>query len=41
MNNTKKQRKTIKWERLEISQENWRHQGNISCKDGHDKEQKQ
>ena len=26
--------------RLEIVQENWRYQGNISCKDGHNKGQK-
>ena len=35
--NAKKQRKTIEWERL---QENQRYQGNISCKDGHNKGQK-
>ena len=29
-----KERKTIEWERLEISSKNPRHQGNISCKDG-------
>ena len=33
MNSAKKQRKTIEWERLETSQENWRDQGNMSCKD--------
>ena len=33
MNSAKKQRKTIEWERLETSQENWRYQGNMSCKD--------
>ena len=38
--NAKKQRKTIEWERLEISQESKRYQGNISCKDGHNKGQK-
>ena len=36
----KKKRKTIKWERLEISSRNETHQGNISCKDGHSKGQK-
>ena len=35
----KKWRKTTKWERLEIS-ENQRYQGNISCKNGHNKGQK-
>ena len=38
MNNAKKQRKTIEWERLEISSRNWRYKGNISCKDGHVKD---
>ena len=38
--NAKKQRKTIEWERLESSQENQKYQGNISCKDGHNKGQK-
>ena len=38
--NAKKQRKITEWERLEISQENQRYQGNISCKDGLDKGQK-
>ena len=28
--------KTIEWERS--LQENWRYQGNISCKDGHNKD---
>ena len=32
---------TTEWERLEISSENQRHQGNISCKDGLNKGQKQ
>ena len=32
--NAKKQRKTIEWERLEISQENQRYQGSISAKMG-------
>ena len=32
--------KTIEWERLEIFQENLRYQENISCKDGHKKQQK-
>ena len=27
-------------EKIRDSQENWRYQGNISCKDGHDKRQK-
>ena len=32
---------TTEWERLQRSlQENHRHQGNISCKDGYDKGQK-
>ena len=35
-----KQRKTTEWEKLEISSENWRDQGNISCKDRHNKGQK-
>ena len=39
--NAKKQRKTTDWERLESLQENQRYQGNISCKDGLDKGQKQ
>ena len=39
MNNAM-ERQTIEWERLEISSENWRYQGNISCKDGHNKGQK-
>ena len=34
MINAKKQRKTITWERLEISSRNQRCQGKISCKDG-------
>ena len=42
MINAKKQRKTIEWERLQRSlQENQRYQGNISCKDEHNKGQKQ
>ena len=40
MNKAKKQRKTIEWERLEIFQKIWRYQGNISGKNGHNKEQK-
>ena len=36
--NAKKQKKTKEWERLEISQDNQRYQGNISCKDGHNKD---
>ena len=40
--NAKKQRKTIEWGRLKKSlQENWRYKGNISCKNGHNKGQKQ
>ena len=35
-----KQRKTIECERLESLQKNQRYQGNISCKDGHNKGQK-
>ena len=38
--NEHKERKTIEWERLEISSRKLRYQGNISCKDGHDKGQK-
>ena len=38
--NAKKQRKITEWERLEISQENQRYQGNISQEDGLDKGQK-
>ena len=41
--NAKKQREMIEWERLEISSRSlldWRYQGNISCKHGHDKGQK-
>ena len=29
----------IEWERLEISSKSWRHQWNISCKNGHIKGQ--
>ena len=36
MSNEKKWRKTIEWERLEISSRKFEIQGNISCKDGHD-----
>ena len=39
--NAKKQRKIIQWERLETLEENQTYQGNISCKGGHNKEQKQ
>ena len=39
--NEHKERKTIEWERLEISSRKLRYQGNISCKDGHNKGQKQ
>ena len=35
--NAKKQRETIEWERLEISSRKLGYQGNISCKDGHNK----
>ena len=38
MNNTKNKKKTIEWDRLEISSENWRYEGNISCKSGHKKD---
>ena len=38
--NAKKQRKTIEWERLDISSKNQRYQGNISCKHGLNKGQK-
>ena len=40
MNNAKKQRKTIEWEKLEIFSEKLRYQGNISSKHGHNKGQK-
>ena len=40
MNNAKTQRKTIEWERLEISSRKLKYQGNISYKDGLDKGQK-
>ena len=38
--NAKKQRKTIEWERLEISARKVDILRNISCKDGHNKRQK-
>ena len=38
MINAKKQRKTTEWERLEISSRKLEIQGNISCKDGLDKD---
>ena len=38
---TKKQRKTIEWEGLEISSRKLEIPGNSSCKDGHNKGQKQ
>ena len=38
VSNAKKQRKTIEWERLEISSRKFH--GNISCKDGHNTGQK-
>ena len=43
MKNAKKQRKTIEWGRLDIfsKKKKWTYQGNISCKDGHNKGQKQ
>ena len=45
MTNVKKQRKAIGWERQKTlgktRQENWRYQGNISCKDGRNKGKKQ
>ena len=37
----KKQRKTIEWETLEISSRKLKISGNISCKDRHNKGQKQ
>ena len=40
VNNAKKQRKTIEWEGLQRSQENWWYQGNISCKDRYNKGEK-
>ena len=40
MNNAKK-RKPIERERLQILQENLRYQGNITCKEGHNNEQRQ
>ena len=36
--NAKKWRKTTEWERLDISSKNSRYQGNISCKEGLDKD---
>ena len=36
----KKQRKTTEWERPETSSRKLRYQGNILCKDGHNKGQK-
>ena len=40
MNKAKKQRKTLEWERLEVFSKNLEiTQGNISGKNGHDKEQ--
>ena len=38
--NAKKWKKTIEWERLEISSRKLEIPRNISCKDGHNKEQK-
>ena len=38
MNNAKKQRKTIEWERLETLQENWRYQVTFHAKMGTVKE---
>ena len=40
MNSTKRQRKTIEWERLEISSRKLEISRDTSCKDGHDKGQK-
>ena len=41
MNNAKKQRKAIEWERLQISaKKTLEISRDISCKDGHDKGQK-
>ena len=40
MISAKKQRKTIEWERLEISSRKLEIPGKISCKDGLNKEQK-
>ena len=37
----KKKRKKTEWERLKISSRNYRYQGNIPCKDAHNKQQKQ
>ena len=37
MKNAKEQRKTIEWEKLEISSRKLEIQGDISCKDGHNK----
>ena len=39
--NEKKQRKTKEWERLEISSRKLETPRNTSCKDGHNKGQKQ
>ena len=41
MNNEKKERETVEWERPEISSTKLKISGNISYKDGHDKGQKQ
>ena len=40
MNNAKKQRKTIEWERLETLQENWRYQGTFHARMGTIKDRK-
>ena len=40
VNNAKKQRKTIERKDERSLQENWRYQGNFSCKDEHNKGQK-
>ena len=40
LNEQHKERKTTERERLEISSRKLRYQGNISCKDGHNKGQK-
>ena len=41
MNNANKQRKTKNVKDKRSLQENWRYQGNISCKDEHNKGEKQ
>ena len=41
ISNAKKQRKTMNGKDKRLPQENWRHQGTISCKNGYNKGQKQ